>query len=337
MKVLVSTLGRAHEQNGVQEHPRDALQSLLRLAELTEELGYDAFGVGERHNAPYFTSSPPVILAAVAERTKRVELFTTVTVISQLDPLRAAEDYATLDQLSGGRLSLVIGRGQEYDRYKHFAQDYERQWDYTDERARLLRRLLDEQSVTWEGWSRAPLTGVTISPRPLQHRLPIWHGSISSERTRRLAVELGDPFFIVNGFLDSGTYREAVDGYRRLWTEHGRDPADAVVGAGNAIFAIDRDSARARRQAEKYHASGTQAVSTVRETGQPYLDVKQAAGPNGVALVGSPAEITDRIAQHHEWYGNELMTIGITAADETDARKQLELFAAEVLPQVRAL
>ncbi len=335
MKVLVSTLGKGDPEG--KESPGEALAALLRLATHTEERGFDAFGVGERHNAPYFTSAPPVILAAIAERVPRIELFTTVTVISQLDPLRAAEDYATLDQLSGGRLSLVIGRGQEYDRYARFGQEYERQWDYTDERARLLRRLLDEQSVSWEGWSRPPLADVTISPRPRQAHLPIWHGSISSERTRRLAVELGDPFFIVNGFLDAGTYRDAVDGYRELWAEYGRDPADAVVGAGNAVFAIDRDSARARRIAERYHAPDTRTVNSVRETGQPYLDVAAAAGPEGVALVGSPAEIVDRIAQHHEWYGNELMTIGITSFEETEARRQLDLFAAEVLPHIREL
>src|SRR5690606_40039520 len=80
-------------------------------AVLAEELGFDGFGVGERHERPFLSSSPPVVLSHIAAKTSRIRLFTAVTTLSLLDPVRAYEDYATLDHLSGGRLELIIGKG----------------------------------------------------------------------------------------------------------------------------------------------------------------------------------------------------------------------------------
>ncbi|WP_310727557.1 LLM class flavin-dependent oxidoreductase [Streptomyces sp. N2A] len=94
--------------------PHDRLREVVELAVLVEELGFDAFGVGERHGAPFLSSSPPAVLGAIAARTHRIRLFTTVTVLSTLDPVRVAEDYATVDQLSGGRLELAIGNNTPF-------------------------------------------------------------------------------------------------------------------------------------------------------------------------------------------------------------------------------
>ena len=70
---------------------------MLDNAVLAEELGFDGFGVGERHERPFISSSPPVVLSHIAAITKRIRLFTAVTTLSLLDPVRAYEDYATLD------------------------------------------------------------------------------------------------------------------------------------------------------------------------------------------------------------------------------------------------
>lgn len=86
-------------------------QNVIKQALLAEELGFEAYGVGERHGAPFQSSSPPVVLAAIAARTSRIRLLTTVTVLSVLDPVRVAEDYATLDHLSGGRLEMTLEKG----------------------------------------------------------------------------------------------------------------------------------------------------------------------------------------------------------------------------------
>ena len=98
---------RTGEQKSTQERFREVIGN----ARLAEELGFDGFGVGERHERPFISSSPTVVLSHVAARTTHIRLFTAVTTLSLLDPVRAFEDYATLDHLSGGRLELIIGKG----------------------------------------------------------------------------------------------------------------------------------------------------------------------------------------------------------------------------------
>ena len=77
-----------------------------------------SFAVGERHEDPFISSSPPVLLSNIAARTSAIGLFTAVTTLSLLDPVRAFEDYSTLDNLSGGRLELIIGKGKASARVK---------------------------------------------------------------------------------------------------------------------------------------------------------------------------------------------------------------------------
>jgi len=97
--------------SGEKKSPADRLRDVLDKAVLAEELGFDGFAVGERHEDPFISSSPPVVLSNIAARTSRIGLFTGVTTLSLLDPVRAFEDYSTLDNLSNGRLELIIGKG----------------------------------------------------------------------------------------------------------------------------------------------------------------------------------------------------------------------------------
>jgi alkanesulfonate monooxygenase SsuD/methylene tetrahydromethanopterin reductase-like flavin-dependent oxidoreductase (luciferase family) len=84
---------------GIQSTQTERLRSVVDSVVLVEELGYDGYGVGERHERPFISSSPPVILSHIAALTSTIRLFTSVTVLGILDPVRAFEDYAT--QLPG--------------------------------------------------------------------------------------------------------------------------------------------------------------------------------------------------------------------------------------------
>jgi alkanesulfonate monooxygenase SsuD/methylene tetrahydromethanopterin reductase-like flavin-dependent oxidoreductase (luciferase family) len=113
MKFLAITL-IAHAPDpitGIKKSTQDRFREVLDNARPTEELGFDGFGVGERHERPFISSAPPVVLSHIAALTSTVRLFTAVTTLSLLDPVRAYEDYATPDHLSGGRLELIIGKG----------------------------------------------------------------------------------------------------------------------------------------------------------------------------------------------------------------------------------
>src|SRR5262249_4347194 len=83
-------------------HVAQRLRDLVEEIELADQVGLDVFGVGEHHRQDYAVSSPAVVLAAAAERTKRIRLSSAVSVLSSDDPVRVFQDFATLDLLSGG-------------------------------------------------------------------------------------------------------------------------------------------------------------------------------------------------------------------------------------------
>ncbi|MCZ6465120.1 MAG: LLM class flavin-dependent oxidoreductase, partial [Proteobacteria bacterium] len=86
-------------------------RQIVELAARGEPLGFDSVWLGEHHFCDYILSAPPVVLAAVGERTRAMRLGTGVALLPHHDPVRLAEDYATVDALSGGRVELVVGRG----------------------------------------------------------------------------------------------------------------------------------------------------------------------------------------------------------------------------------
>src|SRR5690348_17700253 len=107
--------------------------------ELADQLGLDVFGVGEHHRPDYAVSAPAVVLAAGAERTKKIRLTSAVTVLSSDDPVRVFQDFATLDLLSGGRAEIMAGRGSFIESFPLFGYDLD---DYDDLFAEKLDLLL---------------------------------------------------------------------------------------------------------------------------------------------------------------------------------------------------
>src|ERR1700743_507729 len=144
----------------------DRLEQAVTSARQAEKLGFDAVAVGERHAGPFLSSGATVVLGAIAAASSRVRIQTGVSVLSVLDPLRVAEDYATIDQLSRGRVELVIGKGNELRQLPMFGVTSGEQWDQLAEKYELLRRLWREEDVTWEGKFRGPLASGTRLPAP---------------------------------------------------------------------------------------------------------------------------------------------------------------------------
>src|SRR6478735_8385408 len=197
MKFLLLTLIAHHPDpvSGEKKSPADRLREVVDSAVLAEELGFDGFAVGERHEDPFISSSPPVVLSNIAARTSTIGLWTGVTTLSLLDPVRAFEDYSTLDNLSGGRLQLMIGKGNGTAQADLFHVTPDDQWERNREGYELFRALWENESVTWDAKFRPPLTDAVTVPRPLQPRLTIWHGSATSRDSVDLAAKYGDPVF----------------------------------------------------------------------------------------------------------------------------------------------
>ena len=200
--------------------PTQALASIIEQGVLTERLGMSAFSVGEHHgDATFVTSSPPVLLAAIAAQTERIRLMTGVTLLPLLDPVRVAEDYGTLDQISGGRAGIVAGKGNFANASRLLMGDNEpdRAALLEEKLGLLLEILANERIELWEGTSRPPLVDAQVVRVPVGDTIPIWLGATRNLDSVELAARHGLAV-LVAGFRP-GSYKDFVDHYRQKLEE----------------------------------------------------------------------------------------------------------------------
>jgi alkanesulfonate monooxygenase SsuD/methylene tetrahydromethanopterin reductase-like flavin-dependent oxidoreductase (luciferase family) len=337
LKFLLLTL-IAHHPNpvsGEKKSPADRLHEVVDSAVLAEQLGFDGFAVGERHEDPFISSSPPVVLSNIAARTSRIALFTAVTTLSLLDPVRAFEDYSTLDNLSDGRLELIIGKGNGAAQAELFHVTTADQWDRNREGYELFRLLWDNEHVTWSGSFRPPLVDAKALPRPLQPRIRIWHGSATSRDSVDLAARNGDPIFSANVTYPIEPYAELVRHYRQRWEQYGHDPGDALVGAGTAGFHI---AATTEQAVAEYRLTFESRLAFQRRAGLPVVfESIEDFVDRSSALIGSPQQVIDKVGRYHEQLGHEVIHLSAEADGVTVAQKRrsLELFQSDVAPVLR--
>lgn len=337
MKFLLITLitHTPDPVSGEKKSPAERLRDVVDAAVLAEELGYDGFAVGERHEDPFISSSPPVVLSNIAARTSRIGLFTGVTTLSLLDPVRAFEDYSTLDNLSGGRLELIIGKGNGAAQAELFHVTTADQWDRNREGYELFRLLWDSDDVTWSGRFRPSLVKAKALPRPLQQRLRIWHGSATSKDSVDLAARYGDPIFSANVTYPIESYAELVRHYRERWEFYGHRPQDALVGAGTAGFHVAPTSQQA---VAEYRLSFETRLAFARRVGLPVVfESIDDFITRSSALVGSPQQVIDKVGRYHEQLGHEVIHLSADADGVTtdQKRRSLELFQSDVAPVLR--
>ncbi|MEU2542889.1 LLM class flavin-dependent oxidoreductase [Streptomyces iakyrus] len=320
---------------GVRKPTHERFREVLDNALLAEELGFDGFGVGERHERPFLSSSPTVVLSHVAALTRRIRLFTAVTTLSLLDPVRAYEDYATLDQLCEGRLDLIIGKGNGTAQRELFHVTPEDQWDRNAESYEVFRQLWRQDKVTAATRFRPPLAEAEVWPRPYQRPVRVWHGSATSKESVDLAARWGDPLFSANVTHPVEPYAALVRHYRERWEHYGHDPARIAVGAGTAGILVAPTSQQAlaayRPVFEADRAFHRQAgLPAVFETLEDFAE-------RSSALIGSPQQVIDKVHRYHEQLGHTALHVHADASGLTDTqhRDSLELFQSAVAPVLR--
>jgi alkanesulfonate monooxygenase SsuD/methylene tetrahydromethanopterin reductase-like flavin-dependent oxidoreductase (luciferase family) len=311
----------------------------LTTARRAEQLGFDAVALGERHAGPFLSAGVTVLLGAIAANTSTIRIQTGVCVLSVLDPVRVAEDYATVDQISRGRVELVIGKGNEARQLPLFNVEPGQQWDQLAEKYELLRRLWREENVTWEGKFRAPLRDATTLPRPFAGAPRIWHGSATTLTSAALAGKWGDPLFSANAIQPRENYQVLIEHYRAEYERNGHDPRYAYVGAGSGFMFVADTTQQAR---EHYGPIYEKMVEFFNRPGNhtpgnemTFRDIDHAIA-TGPVLVGSPQQIIDKIGYFHESFGHDLQSFSLpTMLPHEQQLEMLERLATEVIPVVR--
>ena len=308
----------------------ERIQAMVAIALKAEEVGLDVFATGEHHNPPFVPSSPTTMLGYIAARTQRIILSTATTLITTNDPVKIAEDYAMLQHLAGGRVDLMLGRGNQGPVYPWFGQDIRNGIPLAIENYALLHRLWREDVVDWEGSFRAPLQEFTSTPRPLDGTPPfVWHGSIRSPEISDQAAFYGDGFFHNNIFWPMEHTKQMVDLYRQRFERYGHGPADqAIVGLGGQMFARPNSQ------------------DAVREF-RPYFDNAPVYG-HGPSLedfvaqtpltVGTPQQVIDRYAAMREHVGDyqrQLFLVDHAGLPLHTVLEQIEILGHEIVPVLR--
>ena len=308
----------------------ERIRALVAIATKAEEVGLDVFALGEHHNPPFVSSSPTTTLGYLAARTERLQLSTATTLITTNDPVKIAEDYAMLQHLAGGRVDLMLGRGNTGPVYPWFGQDIREGIPLAIENYALLRRLWTEDVVDWTGRFRTPLQGFTSTPRPLDGVAPfVWHGSIRSPEIAEQAAYYGDGFFHNHIFWPAEHTRRMVEFYRRRYEHYGHGRADqAIVGLGGQVF---------------MRANSQDAVRDFR----PYFDNAPVYG-HGPSLedfsqetpltVGSPQQVIDRTLGFRDYVGDyqrQLFLVDHAGLPLKTVLEQLDILGEQVVPVLR--
>ena len=317
--------------------PASRLSEFIELARIADESGLHVFGVGEHHRPDFAIASPAVVLAAVAARTTKIRLTSTVTVLSTADPVNVFQDFATLDLLSNARAEITVGRGAYVESFPLFGYDLNDYDALFEEKLALLELLNENEHVTWSGRYRAPLANVGVYPRPLQEHLPIWVAvggtPASADRAGRHGLAL---YFAILG--QPRRFVELANRYRAAGAKAGHE--HLRVGVTSHVH-VARTSQGARDDFYPYYSRYIgQNMPAARGVPLDRDAFESWAAPEGALFVGSPAEIVDKILFEHDLLGHDrfLAQVGLGGLPFADTAAAVELLATEVLPAVeRAL
>lgn len=305
------------------DDPQQVYRDLIEQFEVAEALGFDSGWVAQHHLSNGFgrLPSPLVLLAAVAERTQRIELGTGVIVLPFEDPIRLAEDASVLDALSGGRVQLGLGSGgANLDNFSAFERDPSRRQAEFAERQQTLQRLLEGEPLTG---------GLTLQPPARGLRQRLWHSHASIDGATYTA-EQGNGLLLGTATHDPLTVQKPLaDAYLKAWSHPGRAPRIGVV---RAVFpAADRASAQAELAVDiERHIPRLQREGLIDQA----VDLQEHLRLMNVHH-GHPDEVIESM-QHDPSllpYADDLIAV-VQAESSTQAQilKRLEILARDIAP-----
>lgn len=317
--------------------PHQRMMNLMEEIELADQLGLDVFAIGEHHRPDFVVSSPAVVLAAAAVKTKNIRLSSAVTVLSSDDPVRVFQDFAHVDLLSGGRAEIMAGRGSFIESFPLFGNDMRDYNALFSEKLELLIKLNKSEKVTWQGKLRPLIDNRGVYPRPYQKELPIWVAVGGTPESVVRTANSGLPMALA--IIGGGPERFVAftDLYKKTYHKAGHDVAKLQLAINSHGYIAD-DSQRA---AEEFYGPYAHVMSRIgRERGWPAMNrehYEMMRGPGGSLLVGSPQEVIDKILWEHELFGNTrfLLHISVGTLPHAQVMRSIELLGNVVAPAVR--
>jgi alkanesulfonate monooxygenase SsuD/methylene tetrahydromethanopterin reductase-like flavin-dependent oxidoreductase (luciferase family) len=340
------TLSDNHYDNNA----RDAnafVADILAEAVYAEEVGLHSAWIGEHHFSTLgVLSCPDLVLANVAARTKRIRLAPAVTVLPLHHPIRVAEQWATLDLLSGGRVDFAAGRGYDRREYLPLNVSFEDNQQIFEEGMEIVRRLWSsDEPITHHG-KHYRFDNVAITPRPVQCPLPAYVASFS-QPSIELAARLGCGL-IVAPFAAALTYgglQQVHDLYYQTCTRNNRAPGRLMCSyfIHFADTKEEEEAARAR-QIRYYKECVIAAFPGDPKTAPPSYryfiamverlrNVRPADLTENSVLLGSPAQVTETLKKvEAAGFDEVILYFNVGLKPHAQVKDEMARFMAEVAP-----
>jgi probable LLM family oxidoreductase len=317
--------------------PHRRLLNLMEEIELADQVGLDVFGIGEHHRPDFIVSSPAVVLAAAAVKTKRIRLTSAVNVLSSDDPVRVFQDFAHIDLLSEGRAEIMAGRGSFIESFPLFGNDLKDYDSLFTEKLELLLQLNKSEKVTWKGNHRPPIDNRGVYPRPFGRELPVWIavGGTTGSVTRAAGYGLPVAIAIIGGMPDR--FVPLTELYKETYRESGHDPGKIQLAINSHGF-IAKNPGKA---ADDFFGPYALVMNRIgRERGWPPVTREHYENmrlPEGSLFVGSPQQVIDKILYVHELFGNSrfLLHISVGTMAHDKVLNAIELLGTKVAPEVK--
>ena len=344
------TLSDNHYENNTRE-ANAFVADILAEAVYAEEVGLHSAWIGEHHFSTLgVLSCPDLVLANVAARTSRIRLAPAVTVLPLHHPIRVAEQWATLDLLSGGRVDFAAGRGYDRREYLPLKVSFEDNQEIFEEGMEVVRRLWSSDGPISHHGRHYRFDDVAITPKPVQRPLPAYVASFS-QPSIELAGRLGCGL-IVAPFAATMTYgglQQVGELYHLTCARHGRPPG-RLMCSYFIHFADTRqqeEAARAR-QIRYYKECVIAAFPGDPKTAPPSYryfvamverlrNVRPADLTENSVLLGSAAQITDTLKKvEAAGFDEVILYFNVGLKPHTQVKDEMARFMAEVAPAFSA-
>jgi alkanesulfonate monooxygenase SsuD/methylene tetrahydromethanopterin reductase-like flavin-dependent oxidoreductase (luciferase family) len=316
---------------------RDFYEDRLRLTALYDQLGFYCYHVAEHHATPLgMAPSPSVFLSAVAQRTRRLNICPLVYTLPFYHPIRVLEEICMLDQMSGGRFQFGVGKGISPIETRYYGVDPDKSARMMIEAFEVVMRGLQSRRLDFSGEFYS-FKDVPIELEPCQKpHPPLWYGTGTIQSVERPAAN--GMSIVTNAPVD--VTRTLVEHY---WKNYKPGLTPPKVGFTRHLVVAETDEAAlaiARRAYRRWFASfmklwhehGTKTVGVL------YPD--EFDGPEGAGrmIAGSPQTVRRVLQSQIDETGANYMLCRVAFGDLSfdESRRSAELFAAEVMPKLRA-
>lgn len=314
----------------------------LQLLQAADEAGFYCYHLAEHHSTPLGSApSPGIFLAAVAARTRRMHFGPLVYLLPLYNPLRLVEEICMLDQLSGGRLEIGVGRGISPFELAHFGVPFLDSREIFEETLQVLVAGLRNRKLTHKG-PRYRFAGAPLELWPKQTpNPPFWYGASTPDSTAFAArhgmqVVTGGPNAIVKATAQ--VYHELREQNRHS-PENLNPHVEVPIVGGLRHFYIaetDREAEEVARPA--YQVFYNNLVKLWRDFNvvpTMFTSDLDIARNHDAIIVGSPATVRQKVAAYFEQTGCKYLVLSFAWGSLTyeQSRRSLDLFASKVMPE----